>query len=146
MFKFLKKKEEKPTLLEDIKTASQWVLGALNSSGYKVDKSIESLKEIDRFFNEHVDDTMHKPLQGGLLAENMGQKLFAVGSLVGEIIINEYGGQWVTDDSDEQGEINISVKLENGPTMWPVQRVMKRCLQGPENDIYNYAMAVVGKK
>jgi len=32
--------------------ASDWVTKALNSSGYKADYSLESIKEIDRFFDE----------------------------------------------------------------------------------------------
>jgi hypothetical protein len=142
IFDFLKKKEEKPkpTLLSDIKTASEWIINALNYSGYNVSMSIDSLKEVDRFFNEQLDDDSHSPIQGGLLSESMGQRLFALGSFIGEVIINEYGGEWITDDNDKNGEINISVQLPNGSVIWPVQRVIKRCKEGPENDIYNYAV------
>ena len=141
---FLKKKtvEEKPTLLADIKSSSTWIMKALNSSGYKVNMCVESLKEVDRFFEEQIDDTTNTPKSGGLLSESFGARLFALGSFVGEVIINEYGGEWITDDSDEMGELNIAVKLENGATMWPVQRVLKRCKEGSENDIYNYAIVV----
>ena len=135
------KKKEKPTLLADIKTASDWMAKALNSSGYKVSMNVESLKEIDRFFNEHMDDDTHKSKPGGLLSENMGSRLFAIGSFIGEVIISEYGGKWITDDNDELGEVNIAVELPGGATIWPVQRVMKRCGEGPENDIYHYAVS-----
>ena len=138
---FLKKKE-KPTLLSDIKESSAWIILALNSSDYKVDMSVESLKEIDRFFNEQLDDVAHTPKHGGLLSESMGKRLFAIGSFIGEVIINEYGGNWITNDNDKQGEINIAVELSNGTVIWPVQRIMKRYREGPENDIYNYAVSV----
>ena len=75
-----------------------------------------------------------------LSLESMGQRLFAIGSFIGEVIINEYGGKWITDDEDLNGEINIAVELPNGVTILPVQRVMKRCMEGPENDIYNYVV------
>lgn len=39
---------QKPTLLQDIMTSKDWVAKALNSSNYKADFSINSLKEIDR--------------------------------------------------------------------------------------------------
>ena len=42
-------KKKKPTLSEDINTACEWVVMALNSSGYKADYTLESMKEIDRF-------------------------------------------------------------------------------------------------
>ena len=147
IFNFMKKKKQKDktTLAADIKSASAWVLTALNSSGYKIDMNIDSLKELDRFFEEHIDDATGTAKNGGLLSEGIGSKLFAIGALIGEIIINKYNGQWITDDSDEMNEINIAVKLENGSMIWPVQRVMKRCTEGPENDIYNYAVGV-GRK
>jgi len=139
MLNFFKKKE-KPTLLSDIKKSTEWIINALNSSGYKVDMNIASLKELDRFFNEHMDDDLNKPKQGGLLSEKMGQRLFAIGSFIGEVIIKEYGGEWITNDNDKQGEINITVKLPNGSILMPVIRVMKRCKEGLENDIYNYVV------
>ena len=134
------KKKEKPTLLTDIKKASIWIIEAFNSSDYKVSMNIESLKEIDRFFNEQMDDDTHKPKQGGLLSEGLGVRLFSIGSLIGEVVINEYGGKWITNDNDEYGEVNIAVEFPNGAIIWPVQRVIKRCNEGPENDIYNYAV------
>jgi len=51
-----------PTLLEDINAASDWIVGALNYSGYKVSMDLESLREVDRFFNEHMNDRKHKPI------------------------------------------------------------------------------------
>ena len=50
MDKLLKKKT--PTLYEDIHAACEWVVLALNSSGYKTNYTIESMKEIDRFIDE----------------------------------------------------------------------------------------------
>ncbi|WP_455714891.1 hypothetical protein [Anaerosporobacter sp.] len=46
------KKKNINTLEEDIFSAAEWVVRALNSSGYKVDYSLESMRELDRFFDE----------------------------------------------------------------------------------------------
>jgi len=83
---------------------------------------------------------LHKPKQGGLLAENMGQRLFAIGSFIGEVIIKECGGEWITDDNDKMGEINVAIKLPNGSMLFPVQRVMKRVREGVENNICDYVI------
>ena len=139
LFSFLKRK--KPTLAQDIKTTSAWIIEAMNSSEYKVSMELESLKEVDRFFNEQMDDTTHTAKQGGLLSEDLGQKMFALGAFIGEVLISAYGGEWITNDNDKQGEMNITVKLANGAMLFPVQRVMKRYKEGPENDIYTYAVA-----
>ena len=66
-----KKKKSNNTLEEDIHLASDWVVKALNSSGYKADYSLESMKEIDRFFDEQSGET-------GLLSKNRGTILFSL--------------------------------------------------------------------
>ncbi|MBD5497095.1 MAG: hypothetical protein HDR11_04925 [Lachnospiraceae bacterium] len=124
-------KKNSHTLKEDILIASDWVVKALNSSGYKADYSLESMKEIDRFFDEQNSPT-------GILSKNRGYILFSLGSYIGETAIKLYGGEWNTDDDDPQGEIKISVRLANGTVIWPVMRCMKRYENGGEESIYAY--------
>lgn len=126
---------QKPTLLQDIMTSKDWISKALNSSNYAADFSIDSLKEIDRFFDE-------QNTPDGLLNRNRGQILFALGSYIGEVIISAYGGEWITDDNDPQGEINIAVKLKDGSIIFPVQRAMKRYKNGKEDSIYDYGIVL----
>ena len=132
---------QKPTLLQDIMASKDWIAKALNSSNYAADFSINSLKEIDRFFDE-------QNTPNGILNQNRGQILFALGSYIGEVIISAYGGEWITDDSDPQGEINIAVKLKNGGIVFPVQRAMKRYANEKEDSIYDYGfvLGVASKK
>ena len=122
---------QKPTLLQDIMTSKDWIARALNSSNYVADFSIGSLKEIDRFFDE-------QNTPDGILSRNRGQILFALGAYIGEVIISVCGGEWITDDSDPQGEVNIAVKLKDGSIIFPVQRAMKRYMNGNEDSIYDY--------
>ncbi len=122
------------TLLEDIPIAADWVVKALNSSGYQADYTLESMRELDRFFDE-------QSAPGGILSKNRGQILFGLGAYVGQTAIRLYGGHWHTDDSDPKGEVNIAVELENGARLWPVVRCMKRCKLGPEESLYAYLYA-----
>ena len=117
---------QKPTLLQDIMTSKDWVAKALNSSNYKADFSINSLKEIDRFFDE-------QNTPDGIINRNRGQILFALGAYIGEVIISAYGGEWLTDDNDPQGEVNIAVQLKNGSIIFPVQHDSK--LSFPSFDV-----------
>lgn len=123
------------TLAEDIPIAADWVVKALNSSGYRADYTLESMKELDRFFDEQ-----NRP--GGILSQNRGQILFALGAYVGQTAIRLWGGRWLTDDSDPEGEINIAVELPGGTRFWPVVRCMKRCKLGPEESLYAYLLAM----
>ena len=125
----------KTTLAQDIPVATAWVVKALNSSGYRADYTLESMKELDRFFDEQSGP-------GGILSRNRGQILFGLGSYVGETAIRLWGGRWLTDDSDPEGEMNIAVELASGVRFWPVVRCMKRCRLGPEESLYAYLLAM----
>lgn len=127
------------SLVEDAKTYADWVANALRTSGYKANFSMESLKEIDRFFEEQSRDG--QPAPGGLLSEKLGARMFAIGSYVGETIRRIYGGKWVADDHDPRGEVNIEFHLPDGTIMWPVQRVMKRFKNGRVDGIHVYGIA-----
>lgn len=124
-------RKQKPILEDDIKKAAEWLVRAMASSGYTLNWTIESFRELDRFFQ-----TEQRP--GGLLDGQAGNKLFAIGSYMGQSLIKELGGTWETDDSDPQGELNVAVRLENGNVVWPVQRAMKRFQQGTEESLYAY--------
>ncbi len=122
---------QKSTLLQDIMTSKDWIAMALNSSNYAADFSINSFKEIDRFFDE-------QNTPDGILSRNRGQILFALGAYIGEVIISVCGGEWLTDDNDPQGEVNIAVRLKDGTIIFPIQRAMKRYMNGKEDSIYDY--------
>lgn len=124
-------KHNKPTLEEDIHSACEWVVTALNSSAYKADYTLESMKEIDRFFDEQSGEN-------GIISKGRGRIIFAIGSYIGETVIRLFGGKWLTDDSDPQGEITAAVQLDNGTVIFPMQRVIKRYQNGSEDGIYAY--------
>ncbi len=134
-----KSSSAEPTLMDDIPVAADWIVAALNSSGYVVDYSLESLKEVDRFFDEQSGP------DGILQRHGVGRILFAIGSYVGQVAIKCCGGHWVTDDTDPQGEINIEVVLADGTHMWPAQRAIKRYQLGSEESMYAYLLAASGK-
>jgi hypothetical protein len=127
----------------DALASAEWVSRALSQSGYHADFSLESLKQVDRFFDEQVFEGKAKV--GGLLSEQLGARLFAIGAYVGEVIRRLNGGQWQGSDDDPKAEINIAVQLDNGATFWPVQRVMKRFKNGAEDGIWIYGSVISEK-
>ena len=68
-------------IVDDVTAGAEWILQALTGSGYTADFTPESLGEIDRFFDEHVQGG--EPLPGGLLAEDLGTRIFALGAYTG---------------------------------------------------------------
>ncbi|MDP4164364.1 MAG: hypothetical protein Q8898_14785 [Bacillota bacterium] len=125
------------TLIEDIKTQSDWIVRAFKSDDLNLDYTIRSFIEIDKFISKHTKNG--QAIEGGRLNTNFGPILFSIGAYVGETIIKVApGSKWVTNDEDPQGEINAEIKLPDGGTIWPIQRVIKRVRNGPEDSIYIY--------
>jgi hypothetical protein len=126
-----------PSLLKDIKSQSDWIVNAFKADNLKLDYSIHSFIEIDKFFNKHSKNG--KAVKKGRLSQNLGAIIFSIGSYVGQTIIkNVPGALWQVDDNDPQGEITASVKFPDGTIMWPMQKVMKRFQNGSEDAIYVY--------
>lgn len=128
------------SLIEDIDASATWIARALQSSGYRADFTAPSLWSIDRFFDDQSDRGNAR--RGGLLANELGSRLFALGAYVGEVVRRNVGGIWHADDQDPHGEINVELALPDGSKIWPVQRVMKRYKNGAEDGIAPYGAAL----
>ena len=127
-------------IVNDALASAEQISRALSQSGYRADFSVESLKQVDRFFEEQTVNGQPRP--GGLLSQQLGARLFAIGAYVGEVIRRQNEGEWQGDDNDPQAEINIAVRLKTGVILWPVQRVMKRFKNGADDGIWVYGAAV----
>ena len=132
------------TLLEDIKTQSDWIVKAFKSDGLILDYTIHSFIEIDKFISLHTKNG--KPVPGGRLSNGYGPILFSIGSYVGETFIRTVPGSvWVTNDDDPLGEINAALQFADGWTVWPIQRVIKRFENGAEDSVYTYGHQLTEK-
>jgi hypothetical protein len=127
-------------IVEDVRGAADWVAAALTATGYRADFSPSSLWEIERFFDDQAPNGRPRPR--GLLAEQLGARLFALGAYVGEVVRRHAGGTWSGDDADPEAEINVALDLPNGATIWPIQRVMKRFSNGDEDSVTAYGVAL----
>jgi len=131
-------KELDISLMKDIKKQSEWLIKAFGADGLKLDHSLKSLIEIDRFFEIHSKNG--KAIEGGRLSENLGARLFSIASYIGETLIkNSPGSIWATDDDDSNDEMNMAIVLKGGMVCWPMKKVMKRFTNGLEDGIYPYA-------
>lgn len=132
-----------PRIVAEAVSAGQAIADRLRGEGFRTDFTLSSLYEIDRLFDRDAPDGVAR--RGGLFSENVGLNLFALGGYVGLTLLHELGGEWIGDDRDPEGEINISLKLSDGSIVWPVQRVMKRFRDGAENSIGDYGAVLGGR-
>ncbi|MET7716639.1 hypothetical protein [Streptomyces sp. NPDC005407] len=63
---------------------------ALNSDGCQADFTPESLLDVERFMDEHSDHGV--AVADGLIATDLGPRLFALGTCFGEIVRRGLGG------------------------------------------------------
>jgi hypothetical protein len=124
------------TIVEDIQVAAEWIAQTLQDSGNRADFSPESLWQIDFFLDDNVRNG--KPIRGGLLSQDLGTWVFALGAYVGEVLRRNKGGEWEGDDADPEVEINVALKLSSGIRCWPMQRVIKRVISGSEDGLADY--------
>ncbi|CAL9484175.1 hypothetical protein [Streptomyces sp. enrichment culture] len=128
------------SLLDDVHTSAAWIARALGASGYRADFTPESLTDVERFLTEHSAHGAAVP--GGLLATEAGPRLFALGAYLGETVRRGLGGVWEADDEDPYGEVNLALRLPGGAVVRPVQRVIKRFRNGPEDSLVGYAVGL----
>jgi hypothetical protein len=128
------------SVVADALKMADMVAAALTSSGYTADFSPRSLWEIDRFFDEET--RKGEPRRWGLLAKDTSLRLFSVGAYVGEVIRRARGGEWEADDADEQGELNLALRLADDSVTRPVRQAVKRMREGRAEAIVEYAAAL----
>ena len=121
---------------DEIEAALDWISRALTSAGYHADLEPGSLREIERFFDEQLA-APGEPVAGGLLAEDLGARLFGLGVYVGEVVRRAVGGEWAGG-----GEVDLRLQLADGSTIWPVRRVMARYQLGDEESLVAYGTAL----
>lgn len=133
------------TLIEDIRSQSDWIVKAFKADKLRLDYSISSFKEIDKFFELHAKEG--KAVPGGRLSTNLGAIIFSIGSYVGQTLIRLVPGTvWETDDKDPEGEVKATIKFADGGTVWPMQKVLKRFVNGAEDSIYHYGYFVINEQ
>jgi hypothetical protein len=129
-----------PPIVADAREAADWVAGALRSSGHEADFSLDSGKEIDRFFDEQTK-APGEPVPGGLLSEDRGARLFAIGAYIGEVLRRaDERWRWVPAEGDPDDELGL-ILWRAGTEIWPIRRAVERFREGQENGIAAYLAA-----
>ncbi len=133
------------TLKEDIKKQSDWIIKAFAADKLKLDYTIHSFIEIDKFFNKHSKNG--QPVKRGRLSNNLGPIIFSIGAYVWETIIKTLPKSvWQTDDKNPEGEFAASIKLQDETIIWPMQRVLNRFKNGSEDSVYVYGHEITKGK
>ena len=120
------------TIYEDIATAADQIATELSGHGYRLDFTLASLAEVDRFLDDHA--APDAPATGTLLSDRLGPWMFALGSYCGEVLSREAGGSWswTGPDDDKAASTDTELVLVDGSRVFPLQRIWKRLMHGDE--------------
>jgi hypothetical protein len=122
--------------------AEQFVSAVKNNDKIELDYSVDTLKFVDKFLQRFSDE--------GLTVNDFAETIFVAGSYVGQVMINNNNGVWISQDevklSDGVSMMPIVVKLTNGNIADPIAKAFKRFHYGDtENVEYFYQVFTTDK-
>jgi hypothetical protein len=115
---------------------------ALDERGYEADYSVESLKEVERFFRVETTGP-GRARERSVLRKQRVDVLTTIGAYVGEVLRREGGGRYSEEDPLDQGTETLTLNLPDGSQTFPLDAVAKRFRNGPEDDLYFYAEVIL---
>lgn len=111
-------------MISNIKSNASMVMARLGKvAGKELDYSSESVKWVDGFIERNRSG-------------DTGKLVSVLGSYLGEAIIQNYGGSWVSIKGAPSVRINEKV------VTFPFGKVQKQFLNGSEDSIYHYFVTI----
>ena len=131
------------TIYEDIASAADQIATELAGYGYRLDFTLSSLAEVDRFLDEHADPSSEAT--DTLLSNRLGPWMFALGSYCGEVLRRAVGGEWHWGglDDDKAASTDTQLVLVDNSLVFPLQRIWKRLMSGEEESMTRWGAEMV---
>jgi hypothetical protein len=126
-----------PITIDLIKKGSADSVDYFKQFGITLDYSVESLKQIDLYFDNHLINFL--PKEGEEIDKETQYNLFSVACYLGETLRKNFtGSKWETENIENIATKEIILKLSESNFIWPFERILKRFFNGPEDGIYAY--------
>lgn len=118
--------------------AQQYVEVVLQNDKYQLDYSVPSVQFVDAFLQRFRD--------AGITAQNFAETIFVAGAYVGQVMVKQAGGTWVTsaeaDPAVAGSMMTVVIRLPNGAFVDPFSKAFKRFHNGKSDELaYFYSVA-----
>lgn len=120
-----------PTPDNGKKFAEQFVGVVRKNDNIQLDYSVGTLNYVDKFLQRFSDE--------GLTVNDFAETIFAAGSYIGQVMINNNNGIWIKQEEvklpDGVSMMPIVVKLPNGNIADPIAKALKRFHYGDTENV-----------
>ena len=128
----------------DARSSAEWIGERLESLGYAADFRPQSLREVDRFFDDNFRAALPRRRfrrEFSELVDPSGRSWrFAIVAYVGEVIRQAVGGEWVTDDCQDAEMIDMTLVLPSGRAVMPLIQVVRSMTRGHEATLVHFGI------
>ncbi|TXJ44928.1 hypothetical protein [Brachyspira pilosicoli] len=97
----------------DIIRTANWISNFLIREGYHIDYTIQSLKEIDKFFKEKINKILEND-------DNNRNFIFAIAAYIGEVIKMHFDGKWNISREVDLDDEAIGIYFKNHAAIYPL--------------------------
>lgn len=105
-----------------------------------LDYSIDSIKQVEELcaslYNDTPKNFISRLFKRSYSKKEMIETAKMLGAYVGEVIIKKFGGKWDYENTSIKG--NAIVLTIDDIKLFPVGKVYKRLVNGPEDNVYHY--------
>lgn len=131
-------------VIEVLAEALTSLSGLAEDLGVDLDFSLDSVSDLDGFFDEF--DPAGAPLPEGRGPGSLHHILFALGVYLGEVIIRESGAaEWAPSADDVEDPWQAHLKgLTTDYSAYPISKVLRRYEEGAEHNLSDFATAAIG--
>ncbi|MDT9002448.1 hypothetical protein RQP53_24415 [Paucibacter sp. APW11] len=133
---------------EAMKEAAAFAVADAAAEGLVLDYSWSSVQQLEAAFDRLFDEKQ----QPGLLGRLIGKKppasrrstryAYAYGGYLAEVVRRRHAGEWGRHSRMQPEQEKLTFTTGAGIEMWPHERIMKRALNGPEDNLYDYLCAL----
>lgn len=109
----------------------------LAAQGYRLSGTFEDFKTLELYFTEKIDPLPHDAIPD--------IPIYDLGACFGELLRKHAHGKWLRETYLPEKPEVLSLKLKDGSVIFPIERCLKRMVDGKENSLYDYAMILLNK-
>jgi hypothetical protein len=131
------------TFVNELQSATDFVRQLFEDQQIHLDYSPQSVQLLDALFEKEFTKG-ELTNKAGIFAQYQGLIMTGVSGYVAQVILqNTHNAQLAFESDDENWFINFSIESDNGATIIPGHRVLKRAYNGDKDQLYGYVLAAI---